>query len=70
MNGWEAIFPPMFEPTSFTENSESFITTSMTGTTWFLAVDSRESHSGQINVPFLGKLILALVMHSSSLCPT
>ena len=47
----------------------SFITASLIGTTWFLAVYSRESHSGQINVPFLGKLILALVMHSSSLCP-
>jgi len=69
MHGLETIFPPRFEPNSFTENSESFITASLTGTTWFLAVDSRESHSGQINIPFLGKLILALVMHSSSLCP-
>jgi hypothetical protein len=33
MHGWETIFSPVFEPNSFTENSEPFITASLTGKT-------------------------------------
>jgi len=58
MHGWEIIFPPLFEPSSFTENREPFIIASLTSMTWFSAVDSRDICSGQINISFLCELTL------------
>ena len=58
IHGWEIIFPPLFEPSSFTENREPFITASLTSMTWFSAVDSRDICSGQINISFLCELTL------------